>query len=105
MTSPVKIDKVAILAGILRRNALRREAQLPLLDVWVFYRKEAAYQRAWARHDAYYQALRAEVIERLETERGPDFIRTRLGTWIVHTEALRLLRDRFPTEQRHTTST
>ncbi|WP_456684606.1 hypothetical protein [Bradyrhizobium sp. P5_C11_2] len=101
----MKIDKVSILAGILRRNALRREAQLPLLDVWALYRKEAAYQRAWALHDAHYPALRAEVIVRLATERGPDFIRTRLAAWIVHTEALRMLRDRSPTEQRHTTST
>lgn len=92
---PLKINKVAILDAILRRNALRREAQLPLLDVLALYRQEVAYRRSWALHDAYYPALRAEVIERLMVERGSEFIRTRSGAWMAHVEATRLLRDRF----------
>jgi hypothetical protein len=93
---PRKINKVAILATILRRNALRREARLPLLDVLALYRQEVAYRRSWALHDAYYPALRAEVIERLMVERGSELIRTRSGAWMVHVEATRLLRQRFP---------
>ncbi|CAA2157203.1 hypothetical protein MBRA_02605 [Methylobacterium brachiatum] len=92
---PLNINKVAILAAILRRNALRREARLPLLNVVALYRQEAAYRRAWALHDAHFPALRAEVIERLTVERGSEFIRTRSGAWMVHTEASRLLRKRF----------
>lgn len=93
---PLKINKVAILATILRRNALRREARLPLLDVLALYRQEVAYRRSWALHDAYYPALRDEVIERLKIERGSEFIRTRSGAWMVHIKATRLLRERFP---------
>jgi hypothetical protein len=92
---PLKINKVAILAAILRRNALRREVQLPLLNVLALYRQEVAFRRAWALHDACYPALRAEVIDRLTAERGPGFIRTRSGAWMVHVEATRLLRERF----------
>lgn len=92
---PVKINKVAILAAILRRNALRREAHLPLLDVLALYHKEVAYRRSRALHDANFPALRAEVIERLVAVRGSEFIRTRPGAWMVHTETSRLLRERF----------
>lgn len=92
---PVKINRVAILAAILRRNALRREVQLPLLDVLALYRREVAYQRSWAVRDAHFPALRSEVIERLTAERGSEFIQTRSGAWMVHTEASRLLRERF----------
>ena len=93
---PMKIDRMAILAAILRRNGLRRETQLPLLNVLALYRREVAYRRSWGLHNAYYPALRAEVVERLTTERGSEFIRTRSGAWMVHTEATRLLRERFP---------
>lgn len=91
-----KIDKVAILAAILRRNALRREAHLPLLDVLALYRKELTYRRSWAVHDSHHPALRDEVVERLTAERGSEFIRTRPGAWRVHVEATRLLHERFP---------
>lgn len=93
---PVNIDRVAILAAILRRNGLRREAQLPLLNVLALYRREVAYRRSLALHNTYYPVLRAEVVERLTTERGSEFIRTRSGAWMVHVEATRLLRERFP---------
>ena len=93
---PLKINKVAILAAILRRNALRREAQLPLLNVLVVYRSEVAYRRSWAVHDAHYPALRDEVVKRLTAVCGAEFIRTRPGMWRVHVEATRLLQERFP---------
>ncbi len=92
---PLKINKTAIFAAILRRNALRREARLPLLDVLTLYRKEVAYRRSWALHDTYYPAVRLEVTERLTAERGSEFIRTRSAAWMVHTEANRLLRARL----------
>jgi hypothetical protein len=103
-TQSVKVDKVAIFAGILRRNGLRRDARLPLLDIRMLYRKELAYRRAWALHDRHYPPLRAEVIKRLAAERGPEFIRTRVAAWMVHTEAIRLLGEQLSTERRHTTS-
>lgn len=93
---PVAINKVAIFAAILRRNGLRREAHLPLLDVLAVYHGEVAYRRSWALHDTYYPALRVEVTERLTAERGSEFIRTRSGAWMVHVEVTRLLRERFP---------
>ncbi len=96
MEEPVRIDKVAILAAILRRNAFRREAQLPLLNVLAVYRSEVAYRRSWAVHDAHYPALRDEVVKRLTAVRGAEFIRTRPGMWRVHVEATRLLHERFP---------
>lgn len=92
---PLKISKVAILAAILRRNALRRDAHLPLLDVLALYHKELAYQRSRAIHDAHYPALRDEVIKRLTAERGAEFVQTRSGTWRVHVEVTRLLHQRF----------
>ena len=92
---PLKIDKTAIFAAILRRNALRRAARLPLLDVLALYHKEVAYRQSWALHDAHYPALRGEIVERLTAERGSEFIRTRSGAWRVHIEATRLLRERY----------
>lgn len=96
---PLKINKVAILAAILRRNAVRREARLPLLNVVALYRQEVAYWRSCALHDTYYPALRGEVIERLMVEHGSEFIRTRSGAWMVHVEATRLLREYFLTRR------
>ena len=93
---PVKINKVAIFAAILRRNELRREAQLPLLNVLALYSREVGYQQSWAVHDAHFPPVRAEVIKRLTAERGSEYIRTRSGAWRVHVEATRSLQERSP---------
>lgn len=89
-------DKVAVLATILRRNALRRKAHLPLLDVLTLYHKELAYRRSWAVYDAHFPAIHDQVVEQLTAERGSEFIRTRSGAWRIHVEATRLLHERFP---------
>jgi uncharacterized membrane-anchored protein len=63
----------AIFATILRRNALRREARLPPLDVRAEYQEEVATAHQHEIYEQHYDVVRAEVVERLREERGPGW--------------------------------
>src|SRR3569833_547859 len=73
------MDKAVHLADILRRNALRRQAQLPLLDVRteLAHACEAAqlheYQAFQEAHRDVLDRIRADVLAELRQQHGPDF--------------------------------
>lgn len=77
------IDRAAIFATILHRQALRREALLPLLNVRAEYER-AVGQALWSAHvDRYYTAVRAGVLEELRARHGPQFGGSVGGLWVV----------------------
>jgi hypothetical protein len=88
------VDKAALFTEITERNRLRREAQLPLLDV----RAELEHAMAVAALDEYnafcdqhqdkLQAFRDEVLSE-HRAKNPEFGATRMGMWMVGTVALR----------------
>ena len=83
------MDKGAIFAEITRRNALRREAGLPLLDV----RQEFEHGVAVARWREYQEAcdaqadlraaIQAEVVEELRRKTGRDHRLSAGGRWLI----------------------
>ena len=78
-----------------QKNALRREAQLPLLDVRAEMARQAyvdqrdAYYDEWERRRATLDAIKADVLAELRAERGPDFGLSAGGRWMVQHLAVR----------------
>lgn len=91
-------DRGAIFSDILRRQALRREAQLPLLDVRAEY--ERAVERVrWRTHvERYGEAVRAQVLAELRTKNGPQFGGSVGGLWAVRLRTEKRLREMFDRE-------
>lgn len=76
-------DRGAIFSDILRRQALRREAQLPLLNVRAEYER-AVEQARWRAHvETYGEAIRAQVLAELRAKNGPHFGSSVGGIWAV----------------------
>jgi hypothetical protein len=82
------IDRAAIFTALTKRNALRRAAQLPLLDL----RQElaravdvATWQAACAAHADDLPRLRQEVLAELQETRGADFDETKSAgaRWLI----------------------
>ena len=74
------MDKAAIFAEVLRRNALRREAQLPLLDVTAEYHhpvaqaERAEFQAICDRHRDLWDEMLTTVTQELRAKRdNPSF--------------------------------
>ncbi len=89
------VDRAAIFSSILERNALRREAQLPLLDTRATYEREVT-QALWRTHrTANYEAVRAEVVGRLRARFGPKWGFSAGARWHVEIETDRELRRSF----------
>lgn len=88
-------DRSAILSGILQRQALRREARLPMLDVRAEYER-AVEQALWQAHvEKYGGAVRAEVLAELRLKHGPQFGSSLGGLWAVRLRTEKRLRDMF----------
>jgi hypothetical protein len=74
---------------ITERNALRRHAGLPLLDVREEIQKEAhrfgliAYQAAQRKHMGDYLRIRAQVLHELRLKHGVEFGNSVGGQWAV----------------------
>lgn len=88
-------DRGSILSNILRRQALRREAQLPLLDVGAEYER-AVEQARWQAHvETYGDAVRAQVLAELRAKKGPRFGYSIGGLWVVRSLAAKRIREMF----------
>lgn len=88
-------DRGAIFSDLLRRQALRREAQLPLLNVRAEYER-AVEQARWRAHVATYgDAIRAQVLAELRAKNGPQFGGSVGGMWAVRILASKRLREMF----------
>ncbi|WHQ70099.1 hypothetical protein [Methylorubrum extorquens] len=88
-------DRGAILSHILRRQALRREAQLPALNVRAEYER-AVEQARWRAHvEKYGEAIRAQVLTELRAKNGPQFGGSVGGMWAVRLLTEKRLREMF----------
>lgn len=87
-----KSGRAAIFTDILARNALRREARLPLLDVRTTFDREVKYAE-WVAHVVEHEeAARAEVLRDQRRRHGADYPQSTGGRWavsILTTQALR----------------
>jgi hypothetical protein len=81
---------------ITHRNALRKQAKLPLLDVRTEMRRalnlEAwrQYYQRWDEHAERYRAIVEAVLEEGRAERGPDFGRSWSGRLLVDFKSRRI---------------
>lgn len=90
----IPIDRAAIFSELCRRNALRREAHLPLLDLPAEYRRLLEVGK-WSYIVAHHYAdTRAEVLAALRAKHGPDFGYSAGGRWMIEIVTSRLLRER-----------
>jgi hypothetical protein len=89
------MDRAAILHDILQRNALRREAHLPPLDVRVEYQRavEQAHWRAVC--DEHYATVRDEIVRRLRNERGFGWGHSVGARWMIEAVTAKELDKRF----------
>lgn len=88
-------DRGAIFSNILQRQALRREAQLPLLNIRVEYER-AVEQARWRAHvEQCGEAIRAQVLAELRAKNGPQFGGSVGGMWAVRILASKRLREMF----------
>lgn len=89
------IDRAAILTTIWDRQALRREARLPLLDIKAEYER-AVEQALWSAHvRKHYAALKKEVLAELQARHGPQFGGSVGGWWAVRLLAAQRLQKMF----------
>lgn len=88
-------DRGAIFSNILRRQALRREAQLPPLNIRGEYER-AVEQARWRAHvETHGEAVRAQVLAELRARSGPQFGGSVGGMWAVRLLADKRLRETF----------
>ena len=86
------VDKAAIFTGLTKRNALRKEAGLPLLDI----RTELAHEVALAAENEFTAfaeehgderlVIREQVMADLRAQHGPTFGHTMGGRWAINRE-------------------
>lgn len=70
------VDKAAIFADLTKRNAVRRDAKLPLLDLRTEFERAvslALWKEACERFDGEIPRIKQEVIAELQQSRGPEF--------------------------------
>lgn len=92
---PHEVDAASILSSIWKRNALRREARLPLLPVRKTFEHE--WERArWQAHLARnYDRARAEILAERRARYGEGWGLSVGGRWAVHLLAMKALRASF----------
>jgi hypothetical protein len=90
-----QVDAAAILASIWARNALRREAQLPLLPVRATFEREVRQAR-WSAHvEQHYATTRTRVLDELRARHGEGFGYSVGGRWIIEAMTTQALRTTF----------
>ncbi|MGA4551130.1 hypothetical protein [Methylorubrum aminovorans] len=88
-------DRGAIFSAILKRQTLRCEARLPLLDIRAEYER-AVEQARWQAHvETYGESIRAQVLAELRAKNGPRFGGSVGGLWMVRLLTEKRLREMF----------
>ncbi len=92
------LDKAAIFEDLCRRNHLRREAKLPLLNLKAEYRHaitvdEARQRRAIRRQ--YVPEIKAEILAKMRGRHGPDWGNCWSGRLALGALVDKLLRERY----------
>lgn len=93
------VDRAALFSSVLARNVLRREAQMPQLDVRATF--ESEIDRAlWVEHVRdHLETVRAEVLRIERARRGPTFPESGGGHWIVAAKVRAALVKSFQAER------
>ncbi|MHB2205360.1 hypothetical protein [Methylobacterium sp. CM6257] len=95
-SATTQVDAAAILASIWARNALRREAQLPLLPVRATFEREWRQAR-WSVHvEQHYAATRERVLAEKRPKHGQGWELSVRGGWGAHLLTMKILRASFP---------
>lgn len=93
-------DRAAIFADILTRNALRREARLPLLNVRATFEREVN-RALWIEHvHEHLETVRAEVLRIEREKRGSTFPESGGGHWIIAARVRATLIETFRARRR-----
>jgi hypothetical protein len=104
------MDKSEIFTELTRRNAVRREAKLPLLDMRVEFDhavEVTAWREACVKHADDIARIKHGALAEFRARRGADFPQSVGGQWMVRFEAtkriLAMLAERgvHPPSQRH----
>ena len=82
------VDKAAIFAELTRRNAVRRDAKLPLLDLRSEFDHAvslALWKEGCERFDCEIPRIKQEVVAELQQTRGPEFdeYRSAGARWLI----------------------
>ena len=83
------VDRAAIFTALTRRNAVRREAKLPLLDIHSEFAhavEVAEWREACVKHAEDMARIRIEVIADLRRRHGNDFGDSVGGHWAINIE-------------------
>lgn len=80
------LDKAALFTELTRRNALRQQAQLPLLDLPAEYARAVRVAQQKALYEQHYDRVRAVVLAELRERKGADFDETRSAgaRWLIN---------------------
>lgn len=89
------IDAAAILTGIWKRNALRREAGLPLWPVRGTFERELEQARWRIHSERNYEATRVRVLDELRARHGDGFGLSAGGRWVIEAKTSQALRASF----------
>ena len=89
------IDRSAIFSSILARNALRREAKLPLLNVRSEYERivDLALWRAHVERN--HEVTTATLLRELRAKQGPNFPQSAGGRWALNALVAKNLKESF----------
>ena len=94
-TSLQTIDRATIFSTILSRQALRREAHLPLLDVRAMYQR-AVEQALWQRHvELHLDQVCQHVLARQRVKHGAAWPTSRSGWMVLSALAQQELEEKF----------
>lgn len=83
------VDRAAIFAELTKRNAVRREAKLPLLDIrseFIHAVGVATWREACEKHAVDMARIEQEVLAEFRDRRGADFPQSLGGRWMVNFE-------------------
>lgn len=89
------VDAAAILSSIWARNALRREAGLPLWPVRATFERELTAARWRAHLEQHYNRVRDEVSAERRAQHGETWGLSAGGRWAAHFLAMQKLKRMF----------
>jgi hypothetical protein len=84
------VDKAEIFTELTLRNAVRREAKLPLLDIRVEFDhavEVTAWREACVKYADDISRIKQGVLAEFRARRGADFPQSDVGQWLVRFEA------------------
>jgi hypothetical protein len=82
------VDKAAIFADLTKRNGVRRDAKLPLLDLRTEFERAvslALWREGRERFDGEIPRIKQEILAELQQTRGPEFdeYRSAGARWLI----------------------